>query len=247
MVHEAVVHVLSKIRGIDPEELLSGAPQHAVLTAFYAAKLCELENCSKEIAAVAALACSYPRATTIIDKLPHHIAHHVRKVLEEADDVHLRSPSSQYTMIVLDADVLARIGALSLFNQLTAYHATITDMLQAALNSLSYAVASDYIIYTQSAKKLASRMKPHTIAYFNWLVEELANLGIKARLRTESTVGGIVSYIDLLSCPCSETVVKDIAVKPTEKCMRYTLHYTCRSCDFNAEVSTCIPESTRTR
>ncbi|BES82479.1 hypothetical protein [Pyrodictium abyssi] len=247
MVREAVAHVLSKVRGIDPKRLLSGVPPRAVLAAFYAAELCRLENCSEETAAIAALVYSHNQADSVLDKAPQHIVHHVRKVLEEAEYAHLRSPSSQYTMVVLDADVLARIGALSLFNRFTEYQASIADMLQAALDILSYAVASDYILYTHSAKKLASRMKPHTIAYFNWLVEELASLGIKARLRTETTVGGVISYVDLLSCPCGDTIVKEKAVKPAEKCMRYILRYTCRSCGLDVEATTCIPESTRTR
>ncbi|HIQ23754.1 MAG TPA: hypothetical protein EYH50_01735 [Pyrodictium delaneyi] len=247
MVREAVAHILSKMRGIDPKRLLPGVPSRAVLAAFYAAELCRLENCSEETAAIAALAYAYHQIDSVVDRIPQHIVHHVRKVLEEAEDAHLRSPSSQYAMVVLDADVLARIGALSLFNRFTEYRASITDMLQAALDILSYTVASDYILYTRSAKKLASRMKPHTIAYFNWLVEELANLGIKARLRTEATVGGIISYVDLLSCPCGKTIVKEKAVKPAEKCMRYILRYTCRSCGLDVKAATCIPASTRTR
>lgn len=247
MAREAVEALLSRIPRAASSRLLEGASPHAILAAFYAARLCRLEGCSEETAAAAALAYKKGAEEVLKAGLPQHIAHHVRGAVEEAEEAYLRSPSSQYAMIILDADALAHIGAFTLFNISTGYAASLEALLQAALESLSYAVASDYILYTRAAKRLASSMKPHTLAYFNWVAEELTSLGMKARVRIESTIGGTVAYLDLETCPCGGETVKDKVVKPLANCTKYIIGFSCSGCGFSARAETCIPETTRAR
>ncbi|ABM80404.1 hypothetical protein [Hyperthermus butylicus] len=213
-----------------------------LLALAYAAAICRIEGCDATQAAAATVAIVEPGEA---DRLKPAYRSVADRAAEEAADAALRAPQASYTRVALDADVLSRIGAISLLTGEPAR--SFSELLSVTADALSYAVASDYILYTAAAKRLASRLKPHTMAYAKWLVEELQELGLRTILRIEAVYEGHIAYLDLLECPCGGKPEKMATLKPLPNCVEYSVSYTCRSCDEEYGFKICIPETTRTR
>ncbi|NOZ89465.1 MAG: hypothetical protein GXO15_06025 [Crenarchaeota archaeon] len=210
--------------------------------AVLAAGVCRGEGCDPSIAAVAAGLYTAGRGAG--QGLPRHARHHVEAALAEAEEAYLRSPTSVYAQVVLDADALSRMGILGLYS--LALHASrLERLLQVFMEAMSYAAASDYILYTRTARRLAQQLyKPHTMAAAKWVAEELQKLGFTVEPRVETGSAGLVAYLDLQRCPCGRAA-KEIYVKPEQRCIRYRVSYSC--CGTKLESEVCTPESTRVR
>ena len=161
----------------------------------------------------------------------------------EAEEAYLRSPTGVYAQAILDADALSRMAVLGL-HTLQPASTLLGRIIAWSLEAMSYAAASDYILYTRTAKKMAQTYKPHTLAAAKWLSEEMAELGFTLIPRTETSTAGLVAYLDLQRCPCGRAA-KEARVKPLRHCIEYHLAYTC--CGERIEASICTPESTRLR
>jgi hypothetical protein len=221
-------------------------PARVALAALYGWRLCASESCDRLIGMAAGAAVEARllglKVGEVLEALPRHARFHVEKALAEAEEAHIRSPSTVYGQVALDADALARMGAL---NAALAGAAGMQGLLNTLAEAMSWAAASDYVLYTSAARAYASRvMRPHTLAYAKWVAEELAYLGYTAMPRTETGSGGIVSYLDLRRCPCG-AAEKEITVKPLAACIEYRIAYRC--CRDRLEVRLCTPESTRIR
>ncbi len=218
-----------------------------VLAVLYAYTICSrLEDCVLEASIASAL---YVEALMENDRLdtswlPSHIRVHVERALSDAEDAALRAPSSLYAQIGLDADLLARIGALSMLATRGLGADNLRDLLAKFAESLSYAYAADYIVYTKPAKSLVQILRPHTIAMAKWLVEELSLLGIDSSIKAERSAGGLVAYIDIRSC-LGARASKLVSVKPSSNCVIFKLDYECILGNMGYKI--CIPETTRTR
>ncbi len=227
-------------------EALAGLPPRAGLAALYGYALCGSEGCDPLIGyAAAAVVEAYMLGEpldTLLAALPRHARSHVEKALSEAEDAHVRSPASIYAQVALDADALSRMAALGVAHG-NKVRRGLGELLQDLAEAMSWAAASDYVLYTSTARRYASKtLRPHTLALAKWVAEELALLGYQAVPRTETGSGGIVSYLDLRRCPCG-VAVKEARVKPRPDCIEYILGYEC--CGDRVEVAICTPESTR--
>lgn len=229
-------------------EALAGLPPRAWLAGLYGYRLCGGESCDQLLgfaaAAVVEAAALGVEPEPILGQLPRHARLQAERALSEASDAYVRSPGSIYAQVALDADALSRMAALG-----TAYPASnrrdLGSLLHDAAEAMSWAAASDYVLYTRTARSQASRvLRPHTLAYAKWLAEELSFLGYQLVPRTETGSAGIVSYLDLRRCPCG-TPVKDVVVKPMRECIEYRVTYDC--CGDRLGFKLCAPESTRIR
>ncbi len=210
--------------------------------AMLATGICRGEGCDPSIAAVAAGL--FTAGSSTEPELPRHARHHVEAALAEAEEAHIRSPTSIYAQVALDADALSRMGILG-FYSLALNASSLEKLLQVFMEAMSYAAASDYILYTRTARRLAQQLyKPHTMAAAKWAAEELQKLGFTLEPRVETGSAGIVAYLDLQRCPCGRAT-KEIYVKPEQRCIRYRVSYTCCSAKLVSEI--CTPESTRVR
>jgi len=229
-------------------EAVSRLPPRAGLAALYGYTLCRETGCEPIVgyAAAAAIAAMLDGVSVegLLARLPGHARSHVERALSEAEDAHVRSPSSIYAQVGLDADALSRMAALGVMHA-SAPRAGLQGVLQVLANAMSWAAASDYVLYTAAARQLASRtLRPHTLALAKWVGEELGALGFEAAPRTETGSWGIVSYLDLRRCPCG-AASKEVAVKPLAACIEYRLVYDC--CGERLGVKICTPESTRVK
>jgi hypothetical protein len=219
------------------------------LAAIYAHKICSnLKECRIEIAlpvTLYAIATISKEHVEIIGKLPKHIQQHIERALREVEDAAIRAPTSIYAQVALDADVLSRIGALSLMLRKVQVQ-DISTFLGFVAEALSYAYASDYILYTKPARQMIQILKPHTIAYAKWLIEELGLIGVTATIKADRTPEGLVAYIDLIRC-LNERVFKLATLKPSRDCTRYIVEYECKLLENKIRYEICVPESTRTR
>jgi len=235
--------ILSKAGLRDARRLLT-TPRR-ILATLYSYSICNrLGDCSSATGAIAGLYVEALIEGEQLDtsSLPGHIRVHIERALSEVEDAALRAPTSLYAQIGLDADLLARIGAVSLLSRGPV--TGLRDFFAMFAEALSYAYASDYIVYTKPAKSLVQLLKPHTIAMAKWVVEELSSLGISASIKAERTAGGLIAYIDIHECLGSRAS-KLASVKPTSNCVLYRLSYECSLGAIEYEL--CIPESTRTR
>lgn len=213
----------------------------AGLAAGYAVALCRGEpGCSVE-PVVAAVVAFVAGDRGLLEGLPRGVRAEAERLLGEAEEAYLRSPSRVGAQVLLDADALSRIGVAGL---LARGARGLGELLQAFAEAMSWAAASDYVLYTRGARGLASRLKPHTLAAANWVVEELQPLGYRLRPRTETSSGGLVSYLDLVACPCGRAE-KTAVVKPRSDCILYSVEYRC--CGQGLGFSICTPESTRVK
>jgi hypothetical protein len=166
----------------------------------------------------------------------------VLTVLEEAQDASLQPPKTLLTRVALDAEALSRAGAIHFL--VANPPGNLEELLRTVDDALSYAVSLDYILYTRTARMLAAKLKPHTIAYGRWLAEELAPLGVKLAYRAEAVYEGHIAILDLTECPNTRSKpVKEAILKPRSNCVEYRLTYTCP--DRRIEIPICIPETTR--
>lgn len=235
--------ILSRAGLRDARRLLI-SPRRTLAT-LYASSICNrLSDCSSATGTIAGLYIEALIEGERLDTsgLPSHIRVHIERALSEVEDAALRAPTSLYAQIGLDADLLSRMGAVSLLSRGSATR--LRDFFALFAEALSYAYASDYIVYTKPAKSLIQVLKPHTIAMAKWAIEELASLGISASIKAERTAGGLVAYIDIHECLGSR-VSKLASIKPTSNCILYRLNYECTLGTIEYEL--CIPESTRTR
>jgi len=229
-------------------EAVARLPPRAGLAALYGFSLCSSEGCDPLIGYAAAAAITARLLGAPVDSLlgalPGHARLQVERALQEAEDAHIRSPSSIYAQAGLDADALARVAALGAALPPRPRRG-LGELLADLAEAMSWAAASDYVLYTGTARRLASRsLRPHTLAYAKWVAEELAALGYVAQPRTEASSGGIVAYLDLRRCPCGPAA-KEVRVKPRRECITYAIRYEC--CGDRFEVSLCTPESARIR
>jgi hypothetical protein len=229
-------------------EAVAKLPPRIGVAALYGYRLCSSEGCDPVGGYAAAAAIAAMLAGTgyeaVVEPLPRHLRHHVEKALSEAEDAYLRSPSSIYAQVGLDADALSRMDALAAALPLRPRRG-LAELLEDLAESMSWAAASDYVLYTSTARNIASRiLRPHTLAYAKWVAEELQQLGFEATPRTETGSGVIISYLDLKRCSCGQAD-KETRVKPRRECIEYTIAYTC--CGDRIEVKLCAPESTRIR
>ncbi|BEP18507.1 hypothetical protein PYJP_18590 [Pyrofollis japonicus] len=233
---------LSALKGLvkDPRKALA---------VMYAHKICSnLDGCRAEIALPVTLYTIIAigkEHIEISDKLPKHIQQHIERALREVEDAAVRAPTSIYAQVALDADALSRIGALSLVLRKIQMQ-DISTFLGFMAEALSYAYASDYILYTKPARQMIQILKPHTIAYAKWLIEELSLIGITATIKADRTPEGLVAYIDLIQC-LNERSFKLATLKPSRNCTRYIVEYECRLLGNKIQYEICVPESTRTR
>lgn len=217
------------------------------LAVLYAYVICNrLGDCMAEASIATALYVEALMENDRLDtsKLPSHIRVHVERALDEVEDAALRAPSSLYAQISLDADLLSRIGAVSILATKRLNKSNLRDLLAQFAESLSFAYAADYIVYTKPAKTLIQILKPHTIAMAKWLVEELALIGIDSTIKAERSAGGLVAYIDIRTCLGSRAS-KLVSIKPSSKCVLFRLNYECVLGSMEYEI--CVPETTRTR
>lgn len=211
----------------------------AGLAAGYAAALCRQEPGCPVEAVVAATVAFVAGDRGLLERLPRGVGGEAERLVSEAEEAYLRSPARIGAQVLLDADALSRMGVVGL---LLGGSRGLGDLLQVFAEAMSWAAASDYVLYTRGARGLASRLKPHTLAAANWVAEELQALGYRLRARTETSSGGLVSYLDLLACPCGRAE-KTAAVKPRRECIVYSVSYSC--CGEELGFSICTPESTR--
>ncbi len=173
---------------------------------------------------------------------PPGLTSKVLSVLEEADEAAVQPPKTVLARVVLDADALSRSTILSLLAAQPPR--SLEEFLAGIGEALSYAVSLDYILYTRTARAIASRVKPHTIALARWLAEELAQLGLKLAYRAEAVYEGHIAILDLQECPdTGGKPVREAVLKPLRNCVEYRLTYTCPT--MKLEVPICIPETTR--
>ncbi len=238
MVWESLV--LSRLPGwMGPVVEAARRVPRAGLAAGYAAALCRGEpGCAVE-PVVAATVAFVVGDSGLLESLPRGVRVEAERLLSEAGEAYLRSPSRIGAQVLLDADALSRMGVAGL---LLRGAAGLGGVLQVFAEAMSWAAASDYVLYTRGARGLASRLKPHTLAAANWAAEELQALGYRLRPRTETSSGGLVSYLDLVACPCGRAE-KTAAVKPRRECIVYSVSYSC--CGEELGFSLCTPESTR--
>jgi hypothetical protein len=206
----------------------------------YAYRVCVGETGCKPRAAVWATAGllegGVPRET------PAGLTSQVLSVLEEARDAPIQPPRTLLARVALDAEALSRAGAI--FFLLSNPPRALGELLRTVDEALSYAVSLDYILYTRTARQLASKLKPHTIAYGRWLAEELAGLGLKLTYRAEAVYEGHIAVLDLAECPGEKArPVREAILKPRSDCVEYRIAYSCPK--GRIEVPICIPETTR--
>jgi hypothetical protein len=163
------------------------------------------------------------------------------QVLEEARDAAVQPPRTLLARIALDAEALSHAGIAALVA--AAPPNSLEEMLRLMADALSYAVSLDSILYTRTARQLARKLAPHTIAAARWLVEEAALHGVKLAYRAEAVYEGRIAYLDLESCPDGRRPVKEAVVKPHASCVEYRVVYRC--CSEEITVPICVPESTR--
>ncbi len=213
-----------------------------------ATKICSIEGCDKNIAAMTTITYLLRRASEnvafldgIKDQIGELEVHDaVKRYVDEALEAYMRAPASLYARVALDAEVLAHLGIVNL---LYSCSNDLAAMLNKLTLSLTYAAAADYVLYTAAARKLATKLKPHTLAAAKWFAEELYEHEFHIVPRLEQTPAGIIGYMDVVACPCGRAV-KDITMKPRQNHVAYIIEISCGKCsEFKYEII--VPESTR--
>lgn len=213
-----------------------------------AVRICSIEGCDKNIAAMTTIAYLLRRASENI-AFPYNIKDYVdglevhdtvKRYVDEALEAYMRAPANLYARVALDAEVLAHLGMVNL---LYSCSINLVEMLNKLTLSLTYAAAADYVLYTATARKLATKLKPHTLAAVKWFSEELREHEFHIVPRLEQTPAGIIGYMDVVACPCGRAV-KDITMKPRRNHIAYIIEISCGKCgEFKYEII--VPESTR--
>ena len=161
--------------------------------------------------------------------------------------------------IVQDADRLDKLGTLGIaafFTKAALRSRGLIDALaQNGSRELTYALAAQRSMFTETGKKLASEHATKTVDFFDALLADLANWGIASFERRtivlaedfRSRDGASIQTMEVTivmprACPdCDASLGLSYVRGRGVKCEKLTARFACNGCGYARENSFCLP------
>ncbi|GEM_PF-6866123 len=229
--------------------------EHLLLTASYSAEIAESEKLNTSLFFVAGLLHDIGKfrarrenleEDTVSAELARRILGELGYPSELVDEVsRILSGRHQYSEIISDADILAKLGSLALLESGVKWGVRGAGFFTALISTLPRLLTIIYnidkLLSTNYAKQVARKLSEISMQQVHSVIDQLREVGIELVVELEETDIAKIAVVRLTNCLYCGSKIELKVEQTTGKCYGAVLVYTCSNCNWVARSTLCIP------